>query len=245
MQVTALNRHPLKAHGRETVERVTLRAGQSMPYDRLWAVAHDASKAAPGDWARCLNFTRGASSPQLQAITAKLDETTEKLTLRHPTRGEITFHPDREQAAFLDWVRPLVAEGRAAPADILRLDGRGYTDSAEPTLSLNSLASHAAVEALAGSPLQTARWRGNIWFDGAAPWDEFEWIGRDLKIGEARLHVSKRITRCLATTVNTDTGARDLDTLAALDQLGHRDFGVTLTVTTGGEIAVGDELELI
>ena len=35
------------------------------------------------------------------------------------------------------------------------------------------------------------------------------------------------------------------DTLAALDQLGHRDFGVTLTVTTGGEIAVGDELELI
>ena len=74
---------------------------------------------------------------------------------------------------------------------------------------------------------------------------EFEWIGRDLKIGEARLHVSKRITRCLATTVNTDTGARDVDTLAALDRLGHRDFGVTLTVTTGGEIAVGDELELI
>ena len=57
--------------------------------------------------------------------------------------------------------------------------------------------------------------------------------------------MSKRITRCLATTVNTDTGARDVDTLAALDQLGHRDFGVTLTVTTGGEIAVGDELELI
>lgn len=47
MQVTALNRHPLKAHGRETVERVTLRAGQSMPYDRLWAVAHDASKPRP------------------------------------------------------------------------------------------------------------------------------------------------------------------------------------------------------
>ena len=167
------------------------------------------------------------------------------LTLRHPECGEITFHPDCDKAQFLDWVRPLVTEGRATPADILRLDGRGYTDSTEPTLSLNNLVSHAAVEDLAGRPLQTARWRGNIWFDGAAPWDEFEWLGRDMKIGKARLNVSKRITRCLATTVNTDTGARDVDTLAALDQLGHRDFGVTLTVTGGGEIAVGDELELI
>lgn len=107
-------------------------------------------------------FHPGASSPQLQAITAKLDETTEILTLRHPMRGEITFYPDREQAAFLDWVRPLVAEGRAAPVDILRLDGRGYTDSAEPTLSLNSLTSHRAVEELAAAPLQTALARQHL-----------------------------------------------------------------------------------
>tara|TARA_R110002049_G_scaffold23781_3_gene84413 strand:- start:13636 stop:14373 length:738 start_codon:yes stop_codon:yes gene_type:complete len=245
MQVTALNRHPLKAHGRETVQRVTLQPGQSMPFDRLWAVAHDAAKVADGEWARCLNFTRGASSPQLQAITARLDETTEMLTLSHPDRPDICFHPDRDAAQFINWVRPLCAQGRAEPARILRLDGRGYTDSKVATLSLNSLSSHQSVEALAGHALQTERWRGNIWFDGAAPWDEFGWVGRDMKIGGALLRVDARITRCLATTVNTDTGERDVDTLAALDQLGHRDFGVTLTVTKGGEIAVGDELELI
>ena len=63
---------------------------------------------------------------------------------------------------------PLVAEGRAAPVDILRLDGRGYTDSAEPTLSLNSLTSHRAVEELAAARWNRALAR-NIWFDGA-PW---------------------------------------------------------------------------
>ena len=38
--VAALYRHPIKAIGREEVDEVDLIAGQTMPGDRLWAVAH-------------------------------------------------------------------------------------------------------------------------------------------------------------------------------------------------------------
>jgi uncharacterized protein YcbX len=31
-------RHPIKGHGRETLERVTLSAGSTLPFDRAWAV---------------------------------------------------------------------------------------------------------------------------------------------------------------------------------------------------------------
>lgn len=245
MKVTALWRHPVKSHGREALERVTLTQGAAMPYDRVWAIAHDAAKTEPDTWAACQNFSRGAKSPQLMAITAELDEATETLTLRHPDCADLTVQPDTNSDALLDWVRPFVADNRAQPSRVLRLDARGFTDTPFASVSLCNLASHAAVEVLTASPLQPERWRGNIWFDGASAWEEFDWIGRDLKLGTARLRVEERITRCLATTANTDTGVRDVDTLKALNMLDHQDFGIYVTVTQSGDVAVGDELDLI
>lgn len=245
MTVTALCRHPLKAHGREALDHVTLVAGQAMPFDRTWAVAHDNAKIDGPGWHKCVNFTRGASTPALMAIEAQLDETAQTLTLTHPDLPDLTFNPDTQEALFLEWVAPLMPQGRSSPQRILRLDQRGFTDSAFPSLSLYNQASHRAVESLAGSPLQMARWRGNIWFEGVPAWEEFDWVGRDVQIGGATLHVEERITRCKATTVNTDTGVRDVDTLRALGMLDHQDFGVYLSVIKGGDIALGDQLEVM
>jgi uncharacterized protein YcbX len=245
MKVTALWRHPIKSHGREALERVTLNEGQSMPYDRLWAVAHDAAKADGSEWAACQNFSRGAKSPALMAITATLDEATETITLRHPDQPDLRVQPDVNPTALLEWVRPLANSSRAMPARILRLDKRSFTDTPFPSISLCNHATHSAVETLANAPLQTERWRGNIWFEGAVEWDEFNWIGREVSLGTARLKIEERITRCLATTANTDTGHRDIDTLKALNTQGHQDFGIYARVIETGQVAVGDKLELI
>ena len=43
-RVTALWRHPIKSHGREALTRARLTAGATMPWDRTWAVAHDAAR---------------------------------------------------------------------------------------------------------------------------------------------------------------------------------------------------------
>ncbi|MGB3245649.1 MAG: MOSC N-terminal beta barrel domain-containing protein [Sulfitobacter sp.] len=246
MHITALYRHPLKSHGREALEAVTLHAGQSMPFDRLWAVAHDASKADGTQWAPCANFSRGSKAPQLMAISALLDESAGTLTLTHPDRPELTFNPDTHADRFLDWVRPLVPRDRALPARILRLDKRGFTDANYASLSLCNTASHDAVSDQAGVALSPLRWRGNIWFDGAAPWAEFDWVGQTLTIGTAVLEIKEPILRCLATTANPETGKRDVDTLAILnDTWDHQNFGIYAQVVQGGNIAVGDTLELL
>lgn len=245
IRVTALWRHPIKSHGREALQRVTLTQGQAMPYDRLWAIAHDAAKVDRSEWAACQNFSRGAKSPALMAITATLDETTETITLRQPNQPDLTVQPDTDPTRLLDWVRPLVDPSREQPAHVFRLDKRGFTDTPFASISLNNHASHTAVEGLTQSTLQTERWRGNIWFEGAPAWGEFEWIGRELRLGTAILKVEDRIVRCKATTANTDTGIRDVDTLKALNTLGHQDFGIYATVLQTGNVAIGDQLELV
>lgn len=240
MQVTALWRHPIKSHGREVVGEVTLSAGKSMPWDRVWAVAHDAAKAEPGTWAACVNFSRVSKAPGLMAVTAQLDEASETITLSHPDLPDLTFRPDDDPAALISWTKPLVPQDRALPTHVVRLDGRGYTDSDFPSVTRCNHASHRAVEARMEQALSIHRWRGNIWFDSDAPWAEFDWMGRDIQVGDAVLRPRERTDRCLATTTNPDTGARDADTLKALQSFGHQDFSVRAEVIKGGTIRPED-----
>lgn len=242
-KVTHIWRHPIKSHGREAVQTVTATPGQTLPGDRVWAVAHEASAADGSQWVPCANFSRGAKAPQLMAISARLNGDT--VTLMHPDLPELSFDPDTNQQVFLDWVKPLMPADRAASARIIRVPGRGMTDSDFPSISLCNLASHRAVEQKLGQYLSFHRWRGNIWFDGLPLWEEFDWLNREVQVGETVFRVRERITRCLATTANPETGARDADTLGTLNSWGHQDFGVYAEVVRGGTISVGDKVHLL
>ena len=62
-------------------------------------------------------------------------------------------------------------------------------------------------------------------------------------MGDARLKITKRITRCAAIEVDPDTGMRDLaipDTL--LRTFDHADCGVYARVIEGGEIRPGSKI---
>lgn len=234
-------RHPIKGHGRETLASVALSAGACLPWDRHWAVAHDAAKLVDG-WNPCMNFARGAKAYALNAIDSDLDESTATVTLRHPDRGTLTFRPDDadDLPRFLDWVRPLNPENRAQPARIVTA-GRGMTDSDFPSISILNMASLKDLSTRMGHDLSIHRWRGNLWLDGAPAWAEWDWVGRDIRIGDAVLNIRERITRCMATTCEPGTGISNADTLGALQaNFGHQDFGLYAVVTQPGTIAIGD-----
>lgn len=242
IRLAHIYRHPIKAYGREKLASVRLSAGQGLPFDREWAVAHEAASIAPG-WNPCMNFTRGAKAPALMAVTAALDEASRTVTLSHPTAGDVTVAPDQpaDQARLLAWAEPLIPSGRARPSAVVR-GGVAMTDSDYPSISILSLASLADLGQRMGMDLSIHRWRGNLWLDGSAAWDEWGWIGQRFRLGEATLEIVERITRCVATTVDPDTGRVQGDTLTALETAyGHQDFGAYARVIDGGSIATGDE----
>lgn len=240
-------RHPLKAIGREALERAALTPGEWLPYDRLWAVAHGRSKLT-GGWSKKINFLRGVTEPRLMAATASLSADGTELTLDHPEAGQISIRPDdsSDWPAFSDWLARIWPADLPAPTGIYRPGGGAHlTDVEDAWLSVHTVESHAAVEQALGQTLSIHRWRGNLWLDGAAAWDEKAWVGRRLRIGGAVLDIKVEITRCKATMANPDTGLRDADTLGALRGFGHQEFGVYAQVVQGGEIRIGDTAELL
>ncbi|MFK7754450.1 MAG: MOSC domain-containing protein [Sedimentitalea sp.] len=242
--VTAIWRHPIKSHGREPLKTVTMTKGQTMPGDRIWAVAHEQSDANNSKWSPCAHFSRVSKTAGLMAITSQWDEKTGKITLSHPELTDLTFNPDQDPDSFLQWVDPLMDKTRAMPARFVKVPGRGMTDSDFPSVTLCNLASHTAVEQQLGQPLSLHRWRGNIWFDTQNPWEEFSWLGKEVQIGEAILKVREFTDRCKATTASPDTGRRDVNVLAALDHFGHQDFSVRAEVVRSGKIAFGDPVRV-
>jgi uncharacterized protein YcbX len=117
------------------------------------------------------------------------------------------------------------------------------TDTDFPSVSIGNMASHRVVEQKLGQSLSTRRWRANIWIEGWAPWEEFDLIGKTVRIGTAEIAIREPVVRCLATTTNPDTGKRDADTLSVLND--DREFCVYGEVVTSGDISVGDTAEVI
>lgn len=239
-------RHPIKSHGREDLASVRLSAGAGLPFDREWAVAHDAARLVPG-WNPCVNFARGSKAPALMAINASLDEAARRITLTHPDRDPLTFCPDdpADLPAFLAWVAGMNPEGRAQPVQIVAA-GRMMSDTDYPSVSILNLASNRDLETRMGMALSPYRWRGNLWVDGWEPWAEFDLIGRHLRIGTAVFEVVERIERCNATKADPATGRISGDTLGALrTAYGHQDFGIYTRVIAPGDIAPGAEIEVL
>lgn len=248
--VAALQRYPVKGLSAQALETVELRAGRSIPHDRRFAVAHGTAPIDPAapKWLPKAHFLQLMSNPRLAALAIEYDSETTILALKRGgrvvARGALSTQTGRtviEQffAAYM------MADLRGAPRLVDRGD-EAFSDADAPFVSIINRASVADLERVVGRPVDPGRFRGNILIDGAAPWVEFGWVGRRLRIGSAELTVEQRIGRCAATNVDPATGQRDLTIPRDLLRgFGHDDCGVYARVTLGGQVAPGDPVTVL
>lgn len=89
-------------------------------------------------------------------------------------------------------------------------------------------------------PVDPRRFRANVLLGGLAPFEEFRLIGRRIASGDAVIEIAERIERCIATTVEPETGLRNIEIPLLLRRnFGHIDCGVFGRVVRGGRIAPG------
>jgi GntR family transcriptional regulator/MocR family aminotransferase len=247
-QVVSIYRYPVKGLSAQPIAKAELEAGKPFPSDRIFAFARP---SAPIDrdnpqWAKKGLFAMLMLDEALAKVTTDLDLDDMRLTVRRKGRVAISGRLDieKDQRALENFFWTLLPDFPAPPV-LLRSRGGHFMDKPDNVISMINLATVRALEELWGAPVDPLRFRANIYIDGAGPWEEFEWIGRDVRIGGATFTVDRKNGRCGATNVNPATGERDLDIPSSLRlAFGHKNLGVYLTVREGGLIAAGDRLAL-
>jgi MOSC domain-containing protein len=111
---------------------------------------------------------------------------------------------------------------------------------------------HALARILGVHEVDERRFRMNFGIDGLGEHGEDDWLGRQVRLGEAVVVPKGNVGRCAVTTQNPDTGAPDFDTLKALaayrrviETTEPLPFGVYAAVAHPGRVRVGDTVELV
>lgn len=247
-EIAQIYRYPVKGLSPEKLSAATLSQGQGLPGDRRFALAHGSTPfdiSAPS-WMPKHNFLMLAKNERLAKLRTVFDDATNLLTIerdgRQVARADISTQNGRmvvEQffAAFMG------AESRGAPK-LVEAPGHMFSDTARKVVSLIGLASVADIERVARAPVNPLRFRANVYFSGGRAWQEFDWVGKELAIGSARLRVLDRIDRCPATNVDPATALRDMNVPRLLqDGFRHIECGVYAEIVAGGQIAAGDKIE--
>lgn len=249
-RLTHIRHYPIKAIGDESLDRVSLVTGQCLSGDRGFAILHEAgirhlnADGGIDGWLPKSSFLRGVTGAALQAVRGRR-QADGRLQLWHPEAGVFVFSGADDGAALIEWLRPLWPADKPPPVRLITAPV-ALTDMRQRYVSILSLSSLNALERAEGRVFGIDRWRANFWVEGLEPWAERDWAGRRLRIGGADLVVRQRITRCHATSANTETGQVEIDMLATLNALqGDADFGIYAEVVAGGEVATGNRVEVM
>lgn len=253
--VSDLFRYPIKGLSPEPLEQMTLSREAGLEHDREYALAlgttaFDPQRPVPLDKGFFLMLRNNTA---LAALATKLDPDTKQLLIRCGDKivlkANLATHAGREvtEAFFANY---LGAETRGQPK-LVQAKNHKFTDASvlSPVMmraiSIVNLASVRALSEATGRELNPLRFRGNIHLEGLAPWQEFDWVGSDVGIGEVRFRGLARTPRCAAVNVNPDTAERDANLPKVIKRhFGHVDLGIYLEVVRGGQVAKGDTLTI-
>lgn len=244
-RIAQIFRYPVKGLSPEAMTAAQLTPGRCIPLDRAFALAHGSTQfdTAKPKFLPKTKFLMLARNERLAALRSRYLDDTKELVIerdgKQVARGRLDLPVGRQMieqffAAFM------ADEVRGSPK-LLRAREHTFSDVPRHCLSLVNISSLRELERVMKVPLDPLRFRANLYFDTGMPWQEFDWCGKEIQIGEVTVKGLSRIERCAATNVNLETAARDANIPLQLQRaFGHGDMGIYIDVVKGGTIRPGD-----
>jgi hypothetical protein len=249
-QVRAIYRYPVKGLTPESMDRVALAAGETVLFDRAYAIENGPGRFDPEKPRHLpkITFLMLMRDERLATLECRFEEATHTLSIlragKQVARGELRTKLGRQMIE--QFIAAYMKDSLRGAPKVVSAEGHSFSDVAVKCLHIVSLTSVRALERVIGRPVDPLRFRPNLVIDGSEPFAENRWLDRTLAIGGAKLTVIDRTQRCEATNVDPATGARDMAIPSVLQRTwGHSDFGIYAKVTAGGEIRSGDDVRLV
>jgi uncharacterized protein YcbX len=224
--VAMLRRFPVKSMLGERLPELVIDERGTIG-DRLWAVTYGDGKLGSGKNSRRFRRTEG-----LLHFSASYAAAHDAATARpHVVTPEGSGLRDDAHLAEL-----LGADVRLA-----REDAVSHFDECGVTL-IGTASLHALGRILGDTEQADARrFRKNILLNTVEPWIEEDWVGREVAVGdEVRLRVTKRMKRCVMTTMSQRDLPEDRRVLKTLTADRGMCIGVGADVLTPGTVRLGD-----
>ena len=142
--------------------------------------------------------------------------------------------------AVLDVTDPaLAAELDPSGIRVIKQD-RGIFDTFP--LSVITTQTLSRLGEMVGDRLDVSRFRPNLLVEATdgAPFQEDDWVGRVLQIGDLRMRVDQRDGRCVVTTIDPDTTERNPEILRTVARERQGCLGVYGSTVVPGRVAIGD-----
>ncbi len=247
IEVISIYRYPIKGLSPQPLEQVSLDPGQTVPWDRAYAIENGPGRFDPDNpkYLPKANFLMLMRNERLAALQTHFNEETRMLTIhrggKQVTQGALDTKLGRQIIEqFMAGYMQGELKGRPR---IVSSPGHSFSDVAAKCLHLVNLATVRDLEKAAGRDLNPLRFRANLYFDGAEPWAEKKWIGRKIGAGGVHLKIFAETVRCEATNVNPETAERDAAIPPTLQRtFGDINLGIYGEVTEAGVIRRGDPM---
>jgi uncharacterized protein YcbX len=227
-RIAGLFRYPVKSMAAEPVDAIDV-GWHGLAGDRRWAFIQGGLERSNFPWltirerAEMWQYTPSFVEPERVEVS--------RTVVRTPSGRE------------LDVIDPELAAELGFGARVIK-QNRGVFDMMP--LSLLSTQSIAALEGMVGASLVPRRFRPNLLVEAAGDgaFQEDEWVGSVLRVGEMTMRVDQRDERCVMINVDPSTGARDASVLKTVGRERQACFGVYGSVVAPGRVAVGDPVVL-
>lgn len=228
-RVVGIWRYPVKSMGPENLESADV-SWAGIAGDRRWAFVRDEAVRSGFPWL---------------TIRERADMNHYQPTYADPARPEKSATEIRTPTGTVfDITDPALAEELyPAGTRVIRQD-RGIFDTFP--LSLISTQTISTLGQSVGMDLKPQRFRPNFLIEATddAPFQEDDWVGCTLRIGEARIRVDQRDGRCVVITIDPDTHERKPEVLQTVYQEREGCLGVYASVVKPGLISLEDEVIL-
>jgi uncharacterized protein len=230
-QISEINRYPVKSFAGESLETCTINT-YGLYGDRFCAF-YDETKEG---WD---SFITARDIPNMLAYKAKLVD--KGLSVTSPNGQTFSWNEELLDDIQRYSKRKISMTSYKAPnpedPDLMSVDLASLliiTDS-----SLRKL------EAIWGKNLDKRRFRANLIVSiNENTFNENDWIGKQLSVGDTELQVESYCERCSIITINPNTLERDISLLKKVNEQMNLIFGVYASVKKPGQIQVGQKVYL-
>ena len=250
-------RYPIKGLSGQKLNHVFLEKNQVLPGDREFAFARhhvEYDENAP-IYLKKTNFLALVKEEKLAELETEYDS--QSKTIKITYQDKIILDEDlknkknilKVETFFQNFLnlpinhKPYLVQGIREKNNKNLI--HSFSDVPEKAVSIINLKTIAEFEKKIGKQISSSRFRGNILIDGGNPWEEFDWIGKKINVGECVLEVFKKTQRCAATNVNPQNGLRDINIPNEINtHYGHIDLGIYTKVVKSGNISISDPLTI-